>query len=281
MDSAIRHPPSAIFHAAVIRLRLREAAVLPPYLGRAAHAALFDWLAAADPALGEALHRTDGPKGFTVSDLLGGERRAGGPAPAGQEAALRITSYDPRLSAVLQERVWPALAETPTLVLGGHTFTVEGVATDPADHPLAGSADPAALAAAHLFDGPTPPPRIELRFLSPTTFRSGGRTVPLPLPGLVFGSYLDRWNALLPTQFSPDGRRFAEECVAVSRYRLETVHVPVEPGAGQVGFVGACTFTVLRHDNYWLRLLHLLADFAFWCGTGYKTTMGLGQTHRR
>ena len=263
--------------AAVIRLRLLEAGSLPPYLGRAVHACLFDLLGAVDPALATRLHDAEGPKAFTVSDLLG--RPAGGPVPAGQPCALRLTSLDPTLSALLRDRILPALPAQ--LHLGGHAFAVDGVATEAGDHPLAGSADPAALGAAALFQGATPPPRLALAFASPTTFRSGGHNVPLPLPGLVFGSYVDRWNAHLPGQFSaPDLRRFADECVVVSRYRLETALVPVEPGAAQVGFTGRCEFTVLNHDNYWLRLLHLLAAFAFWCGTGYKTTMGLGQTRK-
>jgi hypothetical protein len=36
----------------------------------------------------------------------------------------------------------------------------------------------------------------------------------------------------------------------------------------------------LVHDPYWLRLLNLLAAFAFYAGTGHKTTRGLGQTRQ-
>lgn len=260
--------------AAVVRLRLIEPGPLPPYLGRAAHACFFELVSRVDEALATALHDTDGPKGFTVSDL---GRPPGERDPAVRE--WRITSIDPTLTGVLAERVLPALPER--LHLGGRAFVVESVTSEGAAHPLAGTADPAAMAAARLFGGATPLPRLGLVFRSPTTFRSGGHNVPLPLPALVFGGYVDRWNAHMPSQFSsPDVRRFAEECVVVSRYELATQLVPVEPGAGQVGFSGPCTFTVLQRDNYWLRLFHLLADFAFWCGTGYKTTMGLGQTLR-
>jgi CRISPR-associated endoribonuclease Cas6 len=260
--------------AAVIRLRQIAPGSVPHYLGRAAHACFFELLSGADESLAAMLHDTDGPKGFTVSDL--------GRPPSERDPAVRewrITSIDPQLTTVLTERVLPTLPEQ--LQLGGQAFAVEGVITDQAAHPLAGTADPAALAAARLFSGPTPQPRLGLVFRSPTTFRSGGHNVPLPLPPLVFGGYVDRWNAHMPSQFSsPDVRRFADECVVVSRYELATRLVQVEPGAGQVGFTGPCTFTVLQRDNYWLRLFHLLADFAFWCGTGYKTTMGLGQTLR-
>ena len=33
-------------------------------------------------------------------------------------------------------------------------------------------------------------------------------------------------------------------------------------------------------DENMLRVTNCLADFAFYCGTGYKTTMGMGQTRR-
>ena len=56
-----------------------------------------------------------------------------------------------------------------------------------------------------------------------------------------------------------------------------------------IGFVGSCAYQFfLEHQSYsndkdnteMLRLANLLADFAFYCGTGYKTTMGMGQTRR-
>jgi CRISPR-associated endoribonuclease Cas6 len=101
--------------------------------------------------------------------------------------------------------------------------------------------------------------------------------VPLPLLDLVFGSLLDRWQAFAPLALNPDLRRFAAEQVAVARYRLRTRALPFKPGAMQVGFSGECLFVALRRDRYWLSVLHLLADFAFYAGVGYQTSMGMGQ----
>jgi hypothetical protein len=59
-----------------------------------------------------------------------------------------------------------------------------------------------------------------------------------------------------------------------------------ERGAGegnaphQIGFMGRCAFTCFSPERALWRTLHLLADFAFFCGTGYKTTQGMGQTRR-
>jgi CRISPR-associated endoribonuclease Cas6 len=43
------------------------------------------------------------------------------------------------------------------------------------------------------------------------------------------------------------------------------------------GFVGECTYTANANDERARRVLHLLADFAFFAGVGMKRTMGMGQ----
>jgi CRISPR-associated endoribonuclease Cas6 len=89
--------------------------------------------------------------------------------------------------------------------------------------------------------------------------------------------WLKKWNRFAPLRLHEDANRFAQECLAVSRYRLETR--PVRFGSATiVGFVGRCTYRFLNHDRYWMSVLHLLAAFSFYCGTGHKTTMGMGQT---
>jgi CRISPR-associated endoribonuclease Cas6 len=131
-------------------------------------------------------------------------------------------------------------------------------------------------------------PRVALEFVSPTTFRSQGRYLPLPLPELVFGSLLDRWQRFSPIALHPEVRRFAAEAVALSRYELRTRGLPYKQGGKpaegqesrgsmQIGFMGQVVFTALNRDRYWLNVLHLLAAFAFYSGVGYQTGVGLGQ----
>lgn len=61
----------------------------------------------------------------------------------------------------------------------------------------------------------------------------------------------------------------------------------------QLGFVGDCEYQFLdnvskggsseanRESQELLKQADALANFAFYCGTGYKTTMGMGQTRRQ
>lgn len=278
----------------VITLQPTEPATVPIDLGRATHSWFLSQVQKADTALAERLHEPNATRPFTVSAL-----RGVGPASQGQVALtpereywLRVTSFEPELSQQLVEEVVPALPGE--VRLAETAFALKGATCDPQEHPWAGQTTFEALAQEHLLGARGPDRKLTLRFASPTTFRRtegeasltddqgrayrvAGHNVPLPLPGLVFDSYLQRWNAFAPVALHPDLKRYAQECLAISRYRLQTLLA--EFGAArQVGFVGSCQFMALVPDPYWLRLLNLLAAFAFYAGTGQRTTMGLGQT---
>jgi CRISPR-associated endoribonuclease Cas6 len=282
--------------SAVIKLEVQQPSTVPIDLGRATHAWFLSQVRRADPALVERLHEPNAPRPFTVSAL-----RGTGPGSQGQVALkpereywLRVTSFQPELSQRLLEKVVPALPGE--VRLAETAFALKKATCDPGEHPWAGQTTFEALAQEHLLGARRPDRKLTLRFASPTTFRRtagetsltddqgrayrvAGHNVALPLPGLVFDSYLQRWNAFAPVALHPDVKRYAQECVAISRYRLQTVLV--EFGAARhVGFVGSCQFIALVHDPYWLRLLNLLAAFAFYAGTGHRTTRGLGQTRQ-
>ncbi len=280
--------------AAVIFLSPLYPATISADLGRAVHAWFLGQVQRADPALAERLHEPNRPRPFTVSSLRGVEPAADGKIALTPERNywLRVTSMEATLSRCLLEQVLPALPSE--IELAGVTFKLKGATCDQAEHPWAGQTTYEALIKECLLRTGKVEPRLTLQFASPTTFRRtgvnssltdsegkaykvAGHNVPLPLPGLVFDSYLQRWNAFAPVAFPPEVKRYAEECVAISRYRLQTVLVEFGE-VREVGFVGTCRFTALVPDPYWLRLLHLLAAFAFYSGTGHHTARGMGQT---
>jgi len=121
---------------------------------------------------------------------------------------------------------------------------------------------------------------VSLQFASPTTFKSGEKHVPVPLPAWVFGSLLEKWNAFAPVALPAEVRRFAEECLALTAYRLSTRMIPLKEGGLRAGAVGQARYTALNHDRYWLSLINLLADFALFAGVGAGTGMGLGQVRK-
>jgi len=268
----------------VLTLQPEQPVTAPANLGRAAHAWFLDQVRRADPALAEELHQGDGVRPFTVSDLTGIKDLSGPKATLSPERSysLRLTSFSPALSEVVKERVMPNLPEMLTLV--DCPLRLVGSTTDPAQHPWAAEATFAGLVQQFTLS-PEVRRMVGLRFASPTAFRVTGKqsAVPLPLPSLVFGGLLDKWNAFAPIQLHPDVRRFADECLSVSSYRLETRRVAFgdEGERGVVtGFAGHCRYFAEVPDRYWLGLIQLLAGFSLYAGVGLRTTMGLGQARK-
>lgn len=264
--------------AAVITLEPLRAGELDPFQGRALHALFLDLTRDADGAAAAALHDGAGLKPFTSSNLselraaAGAHRAAVGP---GSLLRWRVTTFETALSALWLERVLPHLP--PTVTVGDVPCAVRGWTADPAADGRAGTSTYAELAQQHTLTPRPPAPWINLRFLSPTAFHSKGVHVPLPLPPLMLGHWLEKWNAFAPLSLHPEMREFAEQQVVVNRYELHTE--AVQFGAATIiGFVGQCSLHVRHADPYWRRIPHLLAAFSFWCGTGHRTPYGLGQT---
>jgi CRISPR-associated endoribonuclease Cas6 len=264
----------------LLQLTTEHPASLPAHLGRANHAAVLRCIAAIDPVLAEQIHAGDGPKPLTCSGLWGG-RRSGDRVmvQAGEDCAVRVTGLAAAVSQALEQAL---VKERPqTWTLDDHPFVVTGAMCDAAEEPWSGRTTYEELAAALLLQEARLPRQASLEFASPTAFKSAGMTVPVPLPGLVFGSLVERWNAFSPVTLSPEARRFGEEMVAISRYRLESVAVEQKNSGLRIGGVGRVTYAALGGDRYWLAVMQMLADFALYSGVGVLTTMGMGQCWRR
>jgi len=241
-------------------LRPDEARALPPYPGRALHALFYQWLAIGDYSLSTQVHDQDGARPFTVSPIC-------------------TVSGRPTLHlALLEDRLWPALSAgisiTPTIELMGRPLTL------PPNGPQVEQCSYADLAA-----GGRAETRIGVRFLSPTSFRSHEMHYPLPDPGLVYQSWLARWNTFAPEEVRINVALLdvVAAHVGVGRYELRTEMVDLGEERKVVGFVGMVQYNVLRAGmigEEWVRRLNVLADYAAFCGTGHKTAQGMGQTRR-
>ncbi len=265
--------------AITLTLTSPTAATVPPHLGRANYAATLAALQALDPALGPAIHDLNGPKPLTCSGILNGrERREGMAIEPETNYFVRITG----LTATVSQALVAALLEAPPThwPLDGHAFALAAVTCDHEADPWTGQTSYETLAAAQLLQPDHLPRNVTLRFVTPTTFTSNNMTVPVPMPSLVFGSLVERWNSFSPVTLSPEMRRFGEEMVALSRYRLESKTVMQKNKGLRIGAVGEATYAALGGDRYWLGVMQMLADFANYSGVGAQTTTGMGQVRR-
>lgn len=263
----------------VVPLTATADGVLPHHLGRANYAALLSHVQRTEPVLAQQIHDGEGFKPLTCSHLLNANTdRAGTHVKKNERYAVRITG----LTAPVCETLQTLFSTDPpsTWSLLDHAFTLEPAVCAAEADPWTGQTTYEALAAQQLTQPEQPTRRVSFLFGSPTSFKSKGMHLPVPLPSLFFGSLVERWNHFSPVTLSPEMRRFGEERVALSNYRLQTRPVQQKSGAPLIGAVGRTTFTALGGDRYWLSVMQMLADFALYSGVGVKTTTGMGQVRR-
>jgi len=266
----------------VMKLHPVQDGTIPATVGHQAHAAFLDTVKRADAALAEVLHHPSLPmKPFTVSPLLGVPKAQEGRVAvrAGKSYALRFTIlYQP----IFQQFMRRFLADgtRPTIRLGDVEFVIREVLVIPGSHPWAGYAS-----LRDLWQAAEPEPRLTLDFASPTAFSRNTpdgkkRFLVLPLPEAVFDSLARVWNVWSADAFDRQSLRDAlaeRAMVAEHNIRTRMLHYQKHP---QLGFVGRVSFDLRYLDEPHRRQCAALADFAFYAGTGYKTTMGMGQTRR-
>jgi len=160
--------------------------------------------------------------------------------------------------------------------------------------PWAAMAAPLQLVQRWFYSERPPLRRIGLRFCSPTLCQSAdparGR---FPEPELVFKGLAEKWFTFTnvdPAEWPASINRIIEEAaiyagelLRVSRYKLSTAveHFRGRDGSApfqKIGYIGTVEYVPERPASAAaLRALGLLADYAFFAGVGYKTTMGMGQ----
>ena len=123
---------------------------------------------------------------------------------------------------------------------------------------------------------------VTLTFISPTSFRRKGHHFPLPLPTNIFHSYLRRWNNFSGITFEQDDfLAWVDECVLINRCQITTDKVLAGKKGAVTGFTDAIELSLTREaakQPEYQELFYALGKLAPYCGTGHKTTFGLGQT---
>jgi CRISPR-associated endoribonuclease Cas6 len=245
-----------------IALSIERSLRLPPNLAIALHGAAFRWLDMMGAA--QTYHDDTGaqPKPFTVSPLVRG----------GTSASFRLTLLDDSL----YEGLRCAIEQRP--------FVEVPHGTRMAQLPIASDPEVTHRSYATLVQGARTGRHVILSFESPTSFHKDGMDLPLPDAEHVFASHRRTWNAFVSAELAvPDEWIDWVRCsVAITEHRLWTEEFHL-PGHDHVGCMGVVHYRVpdkvsaLPSD---LARLNVLADYAFFCGTGRRTTHGMGQTRR-
>ena len=245
--------------------------------GRAVHGFWFRQWQHINPAIADALHQAKDAMPFTLSPLMGlpppqrGTRRI----KAGAEAWLRVTTLRANLSQSLLETWLPRLPAQ--IELAGIPWTVKQICLSPQEHPWARQSTYQELDDRWHSD-PDPLQKWPLSFVTPTTFHSGPNIhLPFPLPDSLVASWARRWQAFSPIPLRADIRSKIRETVRISAYDLKTVPVRHDRRL-TIGCVGKMTLSTGVLSPGERAILTMLADYAFYAGSGHRTTQGMGMT---
>lgn len=253
-----------------LHLHPTHSAALPAWLGRSSQAWYLSQLRDLDPALSEAVHDGSRLRPFTLSSLLPlapGDTFRLQPA---RPVRLRVSTLHPDVTRLTLNALVPRWLKDGVSLHGQHLH-VESVETETTtfDELLTAAQSNTSLSRRQTFV-----------FHSPTVFnRTGGMSVPLPLPEYVFGSLIDRWMAFAPVSLDEGLRAFVQQQVAIVDYEGQTRCITLErANRGQhIGFTGRVTFHAQSGEQPYLSQWHALGDFATFSGVGKHTTIGLGQ----
>lgn len=258
---------------------------LRPTMGHHAHAAFLAIIRESDPDLAETLHAQSTQKPFTVSPLIAEAKKRDNllHIRAGTDCKLRYTFLDDTLFSHFGQTF--LTSSFPTIRLGDARFQVKQfVSHATEERSWSGNTTYAELVQSAKTDT-----RMSFRFYSPTAFRRltprGQKTRNDAYLDLerCYQSWINKWNAFAPIKLDKT------EVLAFIADHGQVMSVTTKSRAlnfgrhTEVGWVGTCACVFYPEDSLDAELLQMancLANFAFYCGTGYKTTMGMGQTRR-
>lgn len=127
---------------------------------------------------------------------------------------------------------------------------------------------------------PEPVRQFNLEFITPTAFAQGRINLPLPLPNLMFRSWLEKWNYFAPVYLGSDELTgYLSNAIMIKHHRINTRSFHLPRGYIQ-GFMGEVKLLTLPNtDPLLANVANLLISYGRWAGTGVKTRLGMGQTN--
>ncbi|SKB15259.1 conserved hypothetical protein [Planktothrix sp. PCC 11201] len=126
---------------------------------------------------------------------------------------------------------------------------------------------------------PEPTRKFNLQFVTPTAFSQQQNHLSLPVPALMFRSWLERWNHFAPIYLGGDELiAYLSGLIKLQKHQLKTRNFQL-PRGYLPGCTGQITLQVPhRIDPLLANVAHLLVNYATFAGTGVKTRLGMGKT---
>ncbi|MGR3277609.1 CRISPR-associated endoribonuclease Cas6 [Acaryochloris marina NIES-2412] len=254
-----------------LRLTLKpeeDSSLLPKYAA-GLHAWFLDQVRQSDPGLSEIMHDQPTEKNFTLSRLHGSltSKRSKIFVQADQNYQIYLTALSQPLTSWLgkwvkdlpdQLQIYDTVFHIGNLSIELPPQTYSKLSRIP------------------------PTDRLALNFQSPTSFRSRGHHLPLPIPRNLFHSYLRRWNIFSNREVNMgDFLDWVDENIFLLRHQLSSVKTVAGKRGSITGFIGTIELGCLKQTpemSEFAQLFTALGNLAPYTGTGHKTAFGMGVT---
>lgn len=260
-----------MFYSPILILKSLDDGTINHYAGKKIHGWFFKVLKQADEVVSSILHSNISDKSFTVSSFLGHNVSKSIQIEKGKNYTIRITLLEDRIFELFTNQVFEEKLKNAPVQIENVEFTVEGYTLDQT-HKWSGF-----ISEEELFKIDHSERIIKMKFYTPTCFRIGDLHLREPDPEKVFTSILRKFNKYSSIKIDES---IAERFKEIKIKEQDTIQKRVYfPNFYIQGFVGTVVFEV-PDDEKLLLAAHVLSEFAFYSGVGYKSTMGLGQAKR-
>ena len=189
---------------------------------------------------------------------------------------IRIAAFQSDLGNRLVE-IWGALAVKKGMIkLGNASLRVESIQP----------ASLSNLSYAQIWEQSQPAFGLSIKFETVTLLERNGHLDRLPIPHVLWGYYLRRWEQYSPVDLPPHLLTWVEKCAYTRSISIAIDEIPINGNVSLKGFKGTVDFHIAMKDDSlpesrikdYLRSWQMLAAFAEFCGTGENTTEGFGRT---
>ncbi|HEY8542090.1 MAG TPA: CRISPR-associated endoribonuclease Cas6 [Pseudothermotoga sp.] len=262
-----------IFHSVVIKLKALKDGKYDFYPAQKIHSLFLGLIKKSDEQMAKQLHDEQKEKSFTVSSFLGKELSKPIEIKMSNNYFIRLTVLDEEVFKTMISSLLEKNTLREDMRIGNIDYKIVEILFDKeqskwADH----------ISVQELFKRQYESNLIKFRFHTPTLFRAGDQHYKYPIPEKIFTSLFRKFNKYSEQKIDQDiEKRFKE--ITIYEKKTQSRRITLRDFYLE-GFIGDVTFKIPEHDSQLIKVANILADFAFYAGVGYKTTMGLGQVEK-
>jgi CRISPR-associated endoribonuclease Cas6 len=243
--------------------------------GKHLHALFLNLVNSVDAELAEYFHNSEANKSFTVSCLQHNNHIRWinkKDLKAGFSYWFRVSLLDDTLFAKLT-KLWLNLNPVKAYHLGSGDLMITSVLSSGSNEQFWANF----ISYEEIYDSASETERnIKFSLVTPTAFRQGKNDNFLPTVDSVFSSLLNRWQKYSSIPFND----LSFDCLFPSYFNINTEFI-ANVNNKFIGCVGNINYRILGDvEPIQIKQINALADYAFFCGLGRKTTMGMGMSFR-